>query len=212
MLIIGAGGHAVEILNILIGTGYSEEIFFFDNVTSGMPKLIFDKHLILKSTKEIEEYFRSSSQFLLGVGGCKLRKKLAELATKAGGKLESIIATTAEIGNQVTLGAGINIMNGAIVTERIYIGEGTLIHVHSSIHHDCRLGNYCEVSPGARLLGRVTLGDGVSIGAGAVVLPNVKIGSRSIVGAGAVVTKDVEEGVTVAGVPAKVIAQNKQDK
>ena len=37
-------------------------------------------------------------------------------------------------------------------------------------------------------------------------MPGVKIGSRVIVGAGSIVTKDVQDGVAVAGNPAKVIA------
>ena len=45
-----------------------------------------------------------------------------------------------------------------------------------------------------------------SIGSNATILGGVTIGQGAIVGAGAVVTKDVPAGATVAGNPAKVIA------
>ena len=47
---------------------------------------------------------------------------------------------------------------------------------------------------------------GASIGSGAVLLGGVTIGEGALVGAGAVVTADVPAGVTVAGVPARLLA------
>jgi acetyltransferase-like isoleucine patch superfamily enzyme len=45
-----------------------------------------------------------------------------------------------------------------------------------------------------------------SIGSGAVILAGVRIGPDSLVAAGAVVTRDVAGGTTVAGVPARPVA------
>ena len=53
--------------------------------------------------------------------------------------------------------------------------------------------------------GHVLIGEGTFVGSGSVVIGQLSVGSWSIVGAGAVVTKDVESGVTVAGVPARVV-------
>ena len=47
---------------------------------------------------------------------------------------------------------------------------------------------------------------GASVGSGATVLCGVTIGEEAIVGAGAVVTADVSPGATVAGDPARAIA------
>jgi len=47
---------------------------------------------------------------------------------------------------------------------------------------------------------------GASVGSGATVLCGVTIGEQAIVGAGAVVTADVSPGATVAGNPARAIA------
>jgi len=56
------------------------------------------------------------------------------------------------------------------------------------------------------------IGDNVYIGAGAKILGDIKIGNDVCVGANAVVTKNFENGVTIAGIPAKVISHDKSHK
>jgi serine O-acetyltransferase len=53
-----------------------------------------------------------------------------------------------------------------------------------------------------------TIGDNVTIGAGARVLGAVTLGDDVVVGANSVVIADVPSGVTVMGVPARIIAPN----
>ena len=55
------------------------------------------------------------------------------------------------------------------------------------------------------------IGDGAFIGVGTILIAPVKIGKGAVTGAGSVVTKnkDVPAGVTVAGVPAKILRKKK---
>jgi serine O-acetyltransferase len=53
-----------------------------------------------------------------------------------------------------------------------------------------------------------TIGDNVVINAGAKVIGKVKVGDNSIVGANAVVVKDVPENCTVVGVPAYIVRRD----
>jgi serine acetyltransferase len=55
------------------------------------------------------------------------------------------------------------------------------------------------------LAGRVRVGAGAFIGMGAKIIQCLSVGDEATVGAGAVVLADVPPGVTVAGVPARVI-------
>ena len=57
----------------------------------------------------------------------------------------------------------------------------------------------------------ITIADDVWIGANAVVLGGVEIGRGAVVGAGSVVTKDVSPLAVVAGVPARVIKQKRNE-
>ena len=56
----------------------------------------------------------------------------------------------------------------------------------------------------------ITVGNNVWIGGGVNVLSDVKIGNNVVIGAGAVVTKDVPDNVVIAGNPAKVIKEIKE--
>jgi maltose O-acetyltransferase len=51
----------------------------------------------------------------------------------------------------------------------------------------------------------IVIGNNVFLGANVVVLPGISIGDNAIVGSGAVVTNNVDEGVVVAGNPARKI-------
>jgi sugar O-acyltransferase (sialic acid O-acetyltransferase NeuD family) len=112
------------------------------------------------------------------------------------------------VGDAVSLGAGTIVAAGALVTTDISIGRHVQLHVGCTIGHDTIIGDFVTVAPGARVSGRVDIGEGVFVGAGAVILPNLKIGGWTTIGAGAVVTKDAPANVTIAGVPARVVAQH----
>ncbi|WP_370317363.1 DapH/DapD/GlmU-related protein [Pseudoalteromonas sp.] len=56
---------------------------------------------------------------------------------------------------------------------------------------------------------KVTIGNNVWVGHGVTILPGVMIGNNVIVAAGAVVTKSFDGDCTIAGVPAKVIGNDK---
>ena len=111
---------------------------------------------------------------------------------------------------------------------------GIVIGHHSVINPKCRLdprGNliirdYVSISQEVIILtadhdldshdfiGRnreVVIDDFVWIGTRAIILPGVNVGRGAVIAAGAVVTKDVLPYSVVAGVPAKVVRNRRQD-
>lgn len=204
MIIVGAGGHAKELLAIVREQSPLGSVFFYDDVTKTQPDLFLNQFKVLRTGEEVMAHLLDDPRFALGIGNPKHRYQLAEKFKSWGGVLTSVISSSASIGSfNILLGEGLNIMSGAILTEEVTIGKGTLVHVHASVHHDCRIGEYCEILPGSRILGHVTIGNFTSIGSGAIVLPKISIGKNVIVGAGAVVTKNIGDGKTVKGVPAR---------
>ena len=94
----------------------------------------------------------------------------------------------------------------------VVIGETTEIGDDCTLYHGVTLGG-TSWDKGKR---HPTLGNDVVIGAGAKVLGPVTIGDGVRIGSNAVVTKDVEQNSTVVGVPGRVIhhhddAQKKRD-
>jgi acetyltransferase-like isoleucine patch superfamily enzyme len=94
-------------------------------------------------------------------------------------------------------------MAQAAVNSGTRVGRGAILNTGASIDHDCELGDFVHVAPGARLAGGVRIGAHAHIGIGSCVIQNLVIGSHAVVGAGAAVVRSVEEGAVVGGVPAR---------
>ncbi|GIQ67936.1 2,3,4,5-tetrahydropyridine-2,6-dicarboxylate N-acetyltransferase [Xylanibacillus composti] len=117
------------------------------------------------------------------------------------------------IRDKVEIGDNAVIMMGAVINIGCNIGEGTMIDMNATLGGRVQVGKMCHIGAGAVLAGvieppsaqPVTVEDDVVIGANAVVLEGVRIGKGSVVAAGAVVIEDVPENSVVAGIPAKVI-------
>ena len=73
------------------------------------------------------------------------------------------------------------------------------------VHPEAEIGPNCMLFHQVTLAGRVTLGGHVDVGAGAKLIGPLTVGDHAVIGANAVVTRDVPPGVTVAGVPARII-------
>jgi len=94
------------------------------------------------------------------------------------------------------------------------IGGGLRIsHCFSIIINSAEIGDNFTVlqqttigsNNGGNRSGCCKIGDNVFMGAGAKIIGNVNIESNVVIGANAVITKNIISGVTVAGVPAKII-------
>lgn len=83
-----------------------------------------------------------------------------------------------------------------IVNPKARIGKNCIIHGNCCIGSN---GGYPDDSP--------IIGDNVNIGQGAQILGGIRIADNVRIGAGAVVVKDVTEpGVTIVGVPGRVLS------
>lgn len=93
------------------------------------------------------------------------------------------------------------------------VGPGLLIHHIGLIfvHANARIGKNCSFQPGV-IIGQVdsectvpVIGDDVYIGTGAKVLGKITIGNNVTIGPNSVVLSDVPDDCVVLGVPAKII-------
>jgi acetyltransferase-like isoleucine patch superfamily enzyme len=73
------------------------------------------------------------------------------------------------------------------------------------IEHECSIGNFSHIAPGAVLAGNVSIGSGCLIGANSVIKQGLKVGDNVIIGAEAVVLKDINSNTKIVGNPAREI-------
>ena len=127
--------------------------------------------------------------------------------------IKARIEPGAIIREKVEIGDNAVIMMGAVINIGAVIGSGTMVDMGAILGGRAMVGNNCHIGAGTVLAGvieppsaqPVVIEDDVVIGANAVVLEGCRVGRGSVVAAGAVVVEDVPEGVVVAGVPARVI-------
>lgn len=93
---------------------------------------------------------------------------------------------------------------------KIWHSGSIIVNPKSRIGKNCNLhGNCCIGSNGGFPDDSPVIGDNVDIGQNAQVLGGITIANGVKIGAGAVVVKSVlEEGVTVVGVPGKIISRD----
>ena len=204
MIIIGAGGFAKEVLEILHQNNETDNLCFYDDYNSNVPKKLYDKFLIYTSLNEVEEHFKTiSNKFIIGIGNPELRKKLFCKFNKIGGEFISSVSKYSDIGSyNVNIGSGCNILSGVKISNNVNIGIGNIIYYNSIITHDVLIGDFCEISPSVNILGRVSVGNYCKIGTGAILFPGITVGDYSVIAAGAVVRNNVPKNVMVAGIPA----------
>ena len=127
--------------------------------------------------------------------------------------IKARIEPGAIIREKVTIGEGAVIMMGAIINIGAVIGKGTMIDMGTVLGGRAMVGDHCHIGAGTVLAGvvepasatPVIVEDNVVIGANAVVIEGIRIGKGAVVAAGAVVIEDVPAGAVVAGSPARVV-------
>jgi len=138
------------------------------------------------------------------VGDTTLRRRLHAAALTAGFTLPPVVHPRASVAATATLAPGCFVASGALVGPGARIGEGAMVNSNAVVDHDCVLGAFAHVAPGAALSGTVEVGADALIGAGAAVVQGLRIGAGAVVGAGAAVVADVPAGALAVGVPARL--------
>jgi sugar O-acyltransferase (sialic acid O-acetyltransferase NeuD family) len=201
-IIIGGGGHASVVADTLLGLG--AEVLGFTDPSGASADRLEMPHL--GGDDALASNPPGSVTLAMGIGSVSRPARRAELFRRLrslGYEFPPIVHPSAVVARSVGIGAGVQVMAGAVLQSNCVLGENTLINTCASVDHDCVIEANVHVAPGATVSGGVTIGSEAHIGAGATIIQGRRVGSASIVGAGAVVVRDVAPGDTVIGVPAK---------
>jgi sugar O-acyltransferase (sialic acid O-acetyltransferase NeuD family) len=190
-VIIGAGGHAKVIIEII--EEMKGVILNISDTNSAVQELLG------YSVTEKPVY---TAPVIIAIGNNSVRKRIAnEVSAEFG----TAIHPGTHISSRCTVGEGTVVMAGVTINSHAGIGRHCIINTNACVDHDCRIGDFVHISPNAALGGGVTVGEGTHIGIGVAVIPGIQIGKWATVGAGSVVIRDVPDYATVVGNPAVVI-------
>jgi sugar O-acyltransferase (sialic acid O-acetyltransferase NeuD family) len=206
--IYGAGGFAREVAWLAENCGFRVVCFIDDNPTATEKML---NEVPVLAVKEAAARFRAAA-VSVAIGSPSTRESVTERALSHGFTLATLVHPRVEKSRWITIGKGVVICAGNILTTNIIVGDHVQINLDCTVGHDVELGEYATLAPGVHVSGCVNIGRRAYIGTGAVILNGTRkepltIGDDAVVGGAACVTRSVASGATMVGVPAKAISK-----
>jgi len=205
ILLIGGGGHCKSVLDSLFKTNQYSEISIIDRKENiggevlGIPIIGCDNDLL----HFYKEGYHYAFVTVGSIGDSKLRIKLYKEIQEIGFEIPKIIDLTATVSNHAKVDNGVFVGKKAVINAGSFIRRGNIINTACIIEHDCIIGEFSHIGPGAVLCGEVQVGANTHIGARSVIKQQIKIGSNTIIGMGSVVLKDIEDNILAFGSPCK---------
>lgn len=206
VLILAAGGHAQVVADILlrmqetrvevVPIGYLDDNpLLMGQHVLGLPVLGSIAHLSTIAHDAV----------IVAVGDNTARRRVFETMQSQGEHFVTARHPSAIVAPDVEIGLGSAICAGVVINPGSVIGVNVILNTGCTVDHHNRIGDHVHIAPGVHLGGNVEVGQGTLIGIGATVMPQRRVGQWSVVSAASLVHKDLPDGVTAAGVPARVI-------
>lgn len=184
--LIGYGGHAREVMSQM-----------------GMKLPIFvDESHMNEVTLPLSQFNPNEYEVMVVLGGPRERFDMVNKLPK-NTKYFSWVHPTSLIMDDVEVGKGSFIGANCILTNNIKIGDHAILNRGNQIGHDCVIGDYFSMMPGAIVSGNVKIYDLVYMGCNSSIREKLSIHSLSIIGMGAAVVSNINDSGTYVGVPAK---------
>lgn len=205
VILLGAGGHATVLLDVLTLVG-ANVLGYLDKSSGGGGDNLRDVPF-LGVDEEVRRFSPTDILLVNGIGSVGKAESRREIFLKFrawGYHFRSVIHPTATISNWARMGEGVQVMAGAVVGANVTVGDNVIINTRATVDHDCHLASHVHIAPGAVLSGMVQVGESAHIGTGAAVKQGVRIGERAIVGVGSAVVHDISVGAVAYGCPARV--------
>ncbi len=209
LVIFGTGGFAREVHQIVEDFDQDKSAWNFIGFLDGNPE---------SHNKEIHGFpVLGGAEWLAGrhgvavvvaIGGPAGKRKLVEqIRAVDETSFATLVHPLAWVGNRVSLGEGVVICAGTLITTDIRIGNHVILNLDCTVGHDSCIEDYVTVAPSVNISGCVKVGEGCDLGTNSTVIQGITIGHWSVVGAGAVVVRNIPSNTTAVGIPAKPIKE-----
>lgn len=202
IIVYGGGGHGRSVIELLraLGSyriaGVVDDGFAPGELILGVPVLGGADSLPALRHQGL----RLAVNAVGGIGNLSARLRVFERLAALEFGFPALVHPSAWVEPSASLSAGVQVFPHAYVGSLAHAGFGCIINTGAIVSHDCKLGDYVNLSPGATLAGNVTVGAGALVGMRATVNINVSIGAGARLGNGTTVKADVPaNGIVPAG-------------
>lgn len=214
IIVVGAGGHARAVLDVIRSEGRYAVAGFVD---SSRPRgtqwlgaeVLGDESALPDLCRELD-----TRVGLVALGDNWQRSELTRRIEERvpGFAFASSVHPKASVSADAVLGAGSIVMPGAVIVSGCRIGRGCIVNTLASLDHDCVMEDFASFAPGVVVGGNVHVGACAALSLGSRVVHGIRIGAHAVVGAGALVLEEVPAEVVAFGVPARVIRPRALDE
>lgn len=201
LVLIGGGGHCKSVIEAAESAGYN--IHGILDMPEDVGKDILSTKVI--GTDDDIPAYVDKAEFIITVGFIKnpaTRIRLYNKVKEVGGRLATIIASTAYVSKHALIGEGTVVLHQAFVNAGAKIGCNVILNTATNIEHDALIGNHCHISTGTMINGDCKVGERCFIGSQSVLANGISVGDDIIVGAGSFVRKSISEKGIYSGNPA----------
>ena len=208
LVLVGGGGHCKSVMEAAESAGYS--ILGVLDLPEEVGKEILSAKVI--GTDDDIPAYVDKAEFVITVGFIKnpeIRIRLYNRIKKAGGKLATVIASTAYVSKYAEIGEGTVVLHQAFVNAGAHVGCNVILNTATNIEHDAVIGDHSHISTGTMINGECKVGDRCFIGSQSVLANCITVGDDIIVGAGSFVRKSITEKGIYSGNPAILIIKAK---
>ena len=199
VVVFGAGGLAKSLIDLMRSTGELEPLVVLNDRPDRLDDVLGVP--VLGGREYLEPLRELGVPHAVNAVGAVRRIEdriaIAELLENRGFRQPTLVDPAAYVAPSATLAEGVQVFAGAAVCSGASIGRSAIVNTNAVVSHDCVIGDFVHVAPGALLAGEVEVGRATLIGMGATAVVYLKIGASVIVGNGAVLNEDVPDATIV---------------
>jgi len=196
LLIYGAGGHAKSLMEMVKLANIHAIAGIVDDNPQFASKQVLGIPVLGTRSVLAALYAQGVRLAANGVGGIldiNVRVKVFDLLAGAGYEFPAVVSPHAVVEPSSNISEGVQVFAKAYVGADAVLEPRCMVNTAAVVSHDCVIGEYTHIAPGAMLAGHVHVGKRTLVGMGVTTAIGINIGSGVRVGNGAIVLADVPD-------------------
>lgn len=194
VLLIGSGGHASVLLEMLIE--HNINIMGYVSPSPASNQMLFSQYRWYQSDEDILQFDKATTKLVNGIGSLPGNTLRADFYTSykiLGYSFVTLVSKDSSVSKYASLDEGVQVMRGAIIQTGARVGYNSIVNTGSIVEHDCSIGSNNHISPGVTISGQVTSQQNVHFGTGSSVIQSINVNENVVIGAGTTITQGVDK-------------------
>jgi len=201
IIIIGTGGLAREFASYF--GEYSKQV----SIIGFLSKNKEEHHRFSLPGKlfmgEITPEIAGTDFAVICIGNPVLKKSISDRLKVEGFRFPCLVHPQSVVSDRVILEEGVVVSPNCTVSPNVTLKKFSYLNFGVGVGHDCTVGRYVQVNPGAQLGGFTNIDDETIIGSSSTILQGVTIGRSVKIALGSVVYSNVDDNSSMIGNPAR---------